>query len=611
MKRLLVWLVCAVFATSFLVACTPKPKSPEPTLMAVFAATQERTWKELNKYVDRPEEAAAELQATLEGLQATDVGIDIKKVAIHGGSATVDFTTNWQLPGDRSISYDSQARLTEYKNSWLLRWEPRVIHPQLGAGQHLELRAVAANRASVLSSDGKALLTPGIQRRILVDTKGLKTQRAHDLALRIQNALDIARKVDSTVPELDRLAIAQAMLKYEGPFSVAVVREQPGGIVENELAGEAEITVNKEAALITPDSDFAPDLMSRIRNVVGDEVKGNNGWRVAIVNSQGASLADIEHHDAGVAPAVRVSVDYNVQRAAQDAVNKQTGRKAVIVAVRPSTGEILAVAQSPEADKDGDIGLRGLYPPGSTFKIITAAAGFEKQQLNPETTVPCPGTMNIYGRIVTNYANFALGNTSLRNAFAQSCNTTFADISTNLAPGELAATAKQFGVGLDYEIFGLDVVTGQVPFAEIPLERTEAGYGQGLDLVSPLGLTLMSATAATGRTPVPVLINGQETKISERTAPLAQPVLDNLRDVMRAVVTSGTGRGLKVAGEVFAKTGEAEVNEGSHSWFTGYRDDLAFTSLVVLGGGSELAVAMTNDFFNSLDAYSSGQVITP
>lgn len=606
MKRMLAYLVIAALVLASLVACTPKPKDPVPTLEAFLSAAHKGEWKTAKKYVDRPDEAQSMFERTSKGLQSEGLDITVHHVHLNGTNSTIDFAASWQLPGGRHFEYSTSARLSQYKGSWLLRWEPRLLHPQLGAGQHLELRALPAQRASVLSSDGKAVLTPGIQRRVLVNADALSGQAAQSIATKLQVAFDNARGADPTVPTIDRAELVENLQKAKGLYSVAVLREQAGGLVARNLEGTSNVTVNEEAALVTPDPGFAPDIMSRVRSIVGDDLQGSAGWQVAIVNPEGNALGEVARQDADVARAARISIDYSVQRAAQDAVNRQQGRKAMIVAIRPSTGEILAVAQSPEADKDGDVALMGLFPPGSTFKVITAAAGFEDSGLNPDTPVPCPGTMNIYGRVVTNYNTFALGTTPLRNAFAQSCNTTFADISTKLQPGQLADVARQFGIGLDYKIPGLDTVTGQVPHGQTPLERTEAGYGQGLDLVSPFGVALMSATAAAGKLPTPVLVQGHPATASQNPPALSQATIDKLREVMRAVVTSGSGRGSTVPGELFAKTGEAEINEGSHSWFTGYRDDIAFASLIVLGGGSERAVAMTNDFFHELDALRAG-----
>lgn len=237
------------------------------------------------------------------------------------------------------------------------------------------------------------------------------------------------------------------------------------------------------------------------------------------------------------------------------------------------------------------------------FKIITASAGVDKQGLSPDSIVPCPGTMELYGRTVTNYNGFSLGSVPLRQAFAQSCNTTFAQISTDLPKGELRDVGKQYGLGIDYEVPGLSTLTGSIPEGETPLERTESGYGQGLDLVSPFGMALVSSTVAAGRTPTPTLIESRETKVSEKVPAPSEETLTQVRDMMRQVVASGTASGMQAQGTVYGKTGEAEINGGSHAWFTGYRDDdIAFATLVVLGGGSTISVNITDNFLQRLDA---------
>ena len=82
-------------------------------------------------------------------------------------------------------------------------------------------------------------------------------------------------------------------------------------------------------------------------------------------------------------------------------------------------------------------------------------------------------------------------------------------------------------------------------------------------------------------------------------------MINELRSMMRQTVTSGTAAGMQAQGEIFGKTGEAEINQGSHAWFTGYRadDDIAFATLVVLGGGSETSVSITDSFFQNLDKH--------
>lgn len=602
MRSLLSVLLCCVSVLAISTACTPKSAQPEPAAEQFLTAVAQQDWDALSGLVDDAEAAQQELSTTWEGLQAES--LDAKVVEVENTSenaATVTYSVAWHLPREREFQYESSMVLNRQGDEWVVRWRPTIIYPTLGTNQNLELRTVSAQRASVVSSDGVAVLTPGTQRRVLIDTTAIAD--AGLTARRISAALEEAHDREETSPTVSAANIQAGIQDAQGgTYSVVVLSDTQGSVVADALADLPGVTVNEEAAMVTPDSSFAPDIMSRVRTIVEDDLDGSDGWRISVVTPEGVALEDVEYHDAEVAPAVGVSIDYNVQRAAQEAVNLQSGSQAMMVAIRPSTGEILAVAQTEEADAEGDVALMGQYPPGSTFKMITAAAGMEHEGLSPDSTVACPGTMNLYGRVVTNYNSFSLGNVPLETAFARSCNTTFASIATDLQPGELQEEAKSFGIGVDYEIPGLDTLTGSVPVGDEALDRTEAGYGQGADLVSPFGMALVAATAASGRTPTPTLISGHETTVSETPAAPTEEAIAGLQRMMRAVVTSGTATGMSASGDIRGKTGEAEINDGSHAWFAGYRDDdIAFATLVVLGGGSEVSVAITDHFFQRLD----------
>ena len=597
----------ALATVSALASCTPKPADAAPVAEDFLAAMSQRDAGTVASLVDIPDDAQSVIDATWDGLQAESLTATLGEVDARENIATAQYTLDWGLPRDRTFSYDTTLTLTRTNGDWTVRWQPTIVHPRLGANQHLELHPVTAERASVVSSDGVEILQPGTMWRILVDTDEVADVRP--VAADVAAAVNAAQGRDGTVPRLDAAVLAEELDRASGVYSVTMIGPQEGPRVAEELADVAGVIVNEEAAMVNRDPSFAPDIMARVSTIVADELDGANGWRVTAVNEHGAPIDDLEYHPAEPAPAIRIGLDHDIQRAAQEAVDLRAASQAMLVAVRPSTGQVLAVAQTKAADEKGDVALSGLYPPGSVFKIITAAAGIQDQGLNTGSIVPCPGTMNIYGRIVTNYNQFSLGNVPLERAFASSCNTTFADISTNLAPGELADTARQFGLGVDFRIPGLHTVTGSVPEGEVTLDRTEAGYGQGLDLASPFGLALVAATAARGETPVPVLIDGQTTTVSEEVPPPDPAAVEQVRQMMRSVVTSGTARGMQASGEVYGKTGEAEINEGSHAWFAGFRDDdIAFATLVVLGGGSEAAVSITDHFFVTLDQMRSDRV---
>ena len=97
----------------------------------------------------------------------------------------------------------------------------------------------------------------------------------------------------------------------------------------------------------------------------------------------------------------------------------------------------------------------GLYPPGSTFKIITAGAAIERDMATPNTLLGCPGTVDIGHRTVPNYGGFDLGTVPMSRAFASSCNTTFAELASQMPPRGLTQAAAQYGIGPDYQIEGI------------------------------------------------------------------------------------------------------------------------------------------------------------
>jgi cell division protein FtsI/penicillin-binding protein 2 len=214
----------------------------------------------------------------------------------------------------------------------------------------------------------------------------------------------------------------------------------------------------------------------------------------------------------------------------------------------------------------------------------------------------CPGEVDIGHRTIPNYGGFDLGVVPMSRAFASSCNTTFAELASRMPPRGLTQAANRYGIGLDYQVDGISTVTGSVPPTVDMAERTEDGFGQGKVLTSPFGMALVAATVAAGKTPVPKLIEGRPTTITGDTTPISDKMLEGLRPMMRLVVTNGTGKEIAGCGAVFAKTGEAEFPGGSHSWFAGYRGDLAFASLIVAGGSSEYAVRMTKFMFESMPA---------
>jgi beta-lactamase class D len=282
-----------------------------------------------------------------------------------------------------------------------------------------------------------------------------------------------------------------------------------------------------------------------------------------------------------------------VQSAAQSVVNGYSG-PAVIVALQPSDGGLLAVARNAQSISSP---LSGLYAPGSTFKIVTATAALEDGITTINSTLDCPLTAQIGTRTISN-EGFGLGTITMHEAFAKSCNTTFGQLASQLPADGLANTADQYGLNADFTIPGLSTQTGKVVPAADSDEQVEDGIGQGTVQVSPFGEALMAATVAAGHPVTPRLWQDADTGVvTGYTAPPAS-VLTSLRTMMREVVTSGTATGLADSGLVYGKTGTAQFGSGTqaHGWFVGYRGDIAFAVLLEDANDSRPAVTLAAQF---------------
>jgi hypothetical protein len=317
-------------------------------------------------------------------------------------------------------------------------------------------------------------------------------------------------------------------------------------------------------------------------------------WYVALTDGKGKDIAVLTGTPA---KARKSTVSRPVQQAAQNAVDTQQ-RPTMLVALQPSTGDILAVAQNSAAG-DSPVALQGLFPPGSTFKIATATAIIEAGAADVGTVLPCPGTATIGQRTIRN-AGFELGDVPLRTAFAKSCNTTFAAAAADLPGDALVRSANQLGAAANFEVPGLTTEIGGVPPAGDTTQQVENSIGQGTVQLSPFGVSLMSATVAAGRPVTPRLWPDKATRVATGYDAPPAGVIESLRTMMREVVTAGTATELAGLGDVRGKTGTAETTGGAHGWFTGYRDDIAFAVLVQDAETSAIAVGVTKRFLSSL-----------
>ncbi|MEU4228690.1 penicillin-binding transpeptidase domain-containing protein [Nonomuraea sp. NPDC026600] len=299
---------------------------------------------------------------------------------------------------------------------------------------------------------------------------------------------------------------------------------------------------------------------------------------------------------------LRTTIDLKVHRAGAAALD-DVGKPASLVAIRPSTGEILSVVNKPGGFNRA---LLGKYPPGSTFKVVTASA-LVADGAKPDEQVECPAEQNIGGFPFHNASFHDYGRLSFRDAFAHSCNTTFGAMGVaKLGDGRLAEVAAGFGFGSAITP-GVPAVKAEFPAPKDDTDLASASIGQGRVLASPLNMASVAAAIADGAWRPPRLV-AQELMPDRtlRPRPLEDGVVRALRELMPAVVTDGTAHAVKFPSGTAGKTGTAEYGSGkeppAHSWFIGYRGDLAFAVIVEGGGaGSAVAAPIAARFLNALN----------
>jgi cell division protein FtsI/penicillin-binding protein 2 len=237
--------------------------------------------------------------------------------------------------------------------------------------------------------------------------------------------------------------------------------------------------------------------------------------------------------------------------------------------------------------------------------MVTAYGVLDNGSVTADTTIPCPQTLTVEGRTFQNSHELALGDAPMHVNFAKSCNTAFASLAPKLGPDGLARTATSLGLGVGWDL-GADAFTGKISSGGSATEQAAAAFGQGTTIVSPLAMAAAVAAVARGQWKQPSLVTEPAPAKPAADGPQLKPeALTALRGMMREVVTAGTADSLKKIDGLYGKTGTAEFDDKdpnkTHSWFIGYRGDLAFAAFVDNGGlGSAAAVPITGRFFQAL-----------
>ncbi|MCW2526050.1 MAG: pbpA [Pseudonocardiales bacterium] len=619
-------MLAVILLVGALTACTSAKKTPPEQVAAQAFLDAFGAGKTADAAAKTSDAAAATttIGTSLAGLGSGAVGT-LKVTTLSGRSktaATAAYSASWKLPSTTTAwKYDGSLPLVKQGDSWVVTWSPADVFPQLAADSHLEAVRVQPTRADLRDSAGTALFTPtevvvvGIQPALVTDVNALAATLASVLQV---SAADIVASVAAAKPT---------------DFVTVVTLRRPAYDLVKDRIHELPGTVfRSETRLLGPSARFAQPLLGSVGPAT-KEIIDNSGGRIQVGDQVGLSglqeaydkqlggtagvdimsvadadstkttkLASVTAPVAGTP--VQLTLNGAAQQAADDALTA-VPEAASVVAVQPSTGRIVAVANSAAATDN--IAMNGQFPAGSTFKIATYTALFTTQPaLTPATTTDCPGTTTVDGRVFENEDKFAEGTIPISAAFAYSCNTSAINYGIALPSGALAAAAGQLGIGAKWTL-PVDAFSGSIPASATGTEAAAEAIGQGKVLVSPLAMALVAGAAATGKAVTPTLTADQA-----GTAGPAFPadLTAKLNTLMRATVAESFGTAHALAslpGAVEGKTGTAEfgtdVPPKSHSWMVGTRGDLAF-AVFVYGGerSSANAVPIAKAFLTAFPA---------
>jgi len=329
---------------------------------------------------------------------------------------------------------------------------------------------------------------------------------------------------------------------------------------------------------------------------------GSRGMAVEVQTKTGTPIANTQA--IVVAPrnvsALATTIDAAAEQAARSAVRRH--KNSSMVVIQPSTGKILAVANNAGFN---DFALTAAVAPGSTMKTITSTALFNEGALTPASPVGCPSTFTITGITYHNdKGESEPPSTPFITDFAQSCNNAFSTQWEHLTNGRLAATAKEYyGLDQDWNI-GLGSLSASyfsAPASASGSELAQEAFGQGSVTASPLAMASVAATIASGQFRQPYLASGGPL-VTARPLPARTDTW--LKEMMRAVVTSGTAAPIGFGPGVYAKTGTADIqHQGQpNSWLIAFEPsrDVAVACLVVNAGyGAQVAGPEVRAFLSS------------
>lgn len=587
------WAAAAVALAVLLAGCSSAPppdprflasEQPDEAGLAYLQAWDAGDAVTAARRTTAPEQAQPALEEVRQDLQVTDVRTspgavtEVTDGADGRSRAALPFRAALELEGLGPWEYEGKLPLVRTDTGWLVDWSPTVLHPQLTPENELVRERTDATATTVLDIEGRRLMYPRPVVEVAIRPDKLTDPAA---AYRVLDKLGRdAAKARAQVAKAAPTAVLPQITVRAAQFEPYAAEARKAGLVLTETT-----------RTLADNPTFAKPVLEAALAAGDPGVAGGGQVRLVPRKPEAPDAAEpvvLHRFPAPNPPPLRTTLDSGVQKAAEAALAKVTGKAAALVAVDAATGEVRA-----SASRDASGGATsfhrafvGRYPPGSTFKVVTASALLENG-LDVDDPVECAQFIRVLGKRFQNVEEFKLGTVPFRRVFAQSCNTGFIEQALKLPEGALREEASSFGLGQEWNA-GVPTFSGSMREPVDKVEQAANAIGQGTVIDSPLGMAVVAATAASGTYRSPRLLLSAPPS-EEVELPKGRGAA--LRTLMREVVEKGSARGAlgSLAGAVGAKTGTAEFSTqqkpGTHAWIIGYRGDLAFAVLIENGGG--------------------------
>jgi cell division protein FtsI/penicillin-binding protein 2 len=626
---------------------TPNGDDPERAATELAASLTAKDLKPVEFVAAASTDVDASFQTLVRGMGPVTPAVSVSEVDRSGSVATATLDVTWTFPGvPQKWTYTSTAQLQNDAGRWKTAWQASIVEPKLNGSNRLSQRRVAADRGEVLGEDDDVIAKLRPVVRIGIDKTVVDGDAAAAAATKLAKLVDINpatyrklvaaagddafveaityRETDDARPSNADVFAIKGALPIQSEQMLAPTRDFARPILG--IVGQAtkEIVDDSDGAVVPGDEVGLSGLQKRYDSTL----RGTPGVQVRLLplSSRSSSASPSPSgfptpRSASPAPSdpsgsaspvvvfeakpvagkdLRLTLnDYLLGLAEKTLADTKSA--SAIVAIRPSTGAVLAAANGP-GNKDQNLATAGQAAPGSTFKVVSSLA-LLRAGVKPSSEVKCPETVTVDGRRFKNYSDYPssqLGTITLKTALAQSCNTAFIGSRTKLDDGDLAQAAASLGLGVDYDT-GFPSFFGEVPDDASGTGGAAAMIGQGTVLASPMAMAAVAASVSGGRTIIPVLVDGEEAKTT--AAPLSAAEAASLKSMMRAVVTEGSGRSLAdlPGPNVIAKTGTAEYGNDNplktHAWMIAAQGDLAVAVFVNTGqSGSKTAGPLLKDF---------------